>query len=502
MDFIMNFPFFSIVLSLFSAVVCFAFQSKKARFVTYALLSVSILLSVCVILYNLNSETGYFVYRMGHYDAPIGNEISAGLLEPFFALLFEVVILSSLLGGEKRIFSDIDESKHRLFYVMTSLTHAALVALCYTNDIFTAYVFVEVCTIASCSLLMAKSSGRSLVAATRYMFFSLIGSGLLLVGIILIYAITGHLLFPQIFEAINNLWITGNYYVPLIIAIGLMVSGLAIKSGLFPFHLWMPDTYGTATPAASGILSGVISKGYIFLLCKILFRAIGFDVFEATGIQNILLAFGICGIIFGSISAIRTNNINFMTAYSSAAQIGYIYMGLGIGSNIALMAAMLQIVAHALTKPLLFLAAGGLSDTVDGKQTFAALRSSAHNNRAAGVAYTVGALSMVGIPLFAGFVPKLLFAISAFDNGAKTYFVLIALSISTILNVVYFLRTLINIYGPEKLHIHRSSFTFKKEGTFAVVVVVMTLLNVLVGLQSQPILSLLEKGIDLFINIH
>mgnify|MGYP003317235792 CR=1 FL=1 len=146
--------------------------------------------------------------------------------------------------------------------------------------------------------------------------------------------------------------------------------------------------------------------------------------------------------------------------------------------------------------------AGGLSDTVDGKQTFAALRSSAHNNRTAGVAYTVGALSMVGIPLFAGFIPKLLFAISAFDNGAKTYFVLIALSISTILNVVYFLRTLINIYGPEKLHIHRSSFTFKKEGTFAVVVVVMTLLNVLVGLQSQPILSLLEKGIDLFINIH
>jgi len=110
MDVLMNFPFITIVLSLFSSVVAFAFKGRRARFVTYFLLSACAVMSCFVIIYNLSSETGYFVYRMGHYDAPIGNEISAGLLEPFFALLFEVVMLLSVIGGEKRIFSDITEN--------------------------------------------------------------------------------------------------------------------------------------------------------------------------------------------------------------------------------------------------------------------------------------------------------------------------------------------------------------------------------------------------------
>ena len=86
-EFIKNFPFFCIVLSLFSAVICYAFKDRKARFVTYVLLIAGIFMSSGVIIYNLNVDPGYFVYRMGHYDAPIGNEISAGLLEPFFVLL-------------------------------------------------------------------------------------------------------------------------------------------------------------------------------------------------------------------------------------------------------------------------------------------------------------------------------------------------------------------------------------------------------------------------------
>ncbi|MGN1095822.1 MAG: hypothetical protein ACI4QR_05495, partial [Eubacteriales bacterium] len=138
MDFIKNFPFFTIVLSLFCSVISFAVKDKKARFITYFLIAAGSAMSLSVLIYNLSGD-GYFVYRMGHYDAPIGNEISAGLLEPFFALLFEIVIAFSVLGGEKRIFSDIDGSKHKFFYIMVNLSHAALVALCYTNDIFTGY---------------------------------------------------------------------------------------------------------------------------------------------------------------------------------------------------------------------------------------------------------------------------------------------------------------------------------------------------------------------------
>lgn len=502
MEFIKNFPFITIVLSLFCSVICYAFRDKKARFVSYFLLISSAIMSASVLAYNLFSETGYFTYRMGHYDAPIGNEISAGVLEPFFALLFEIVMILSLMGGSYRIMKDVDESKHRFFCIMINLTHAALMSLCYTNDIYTAYVFIEICTIASCALLMASKKDRSLVAATRYTIFSLIGSSLVLIGIVLLYSVTGHLLFPQIYETIQTLWATGQYTAPLTIALGLIVSGLAIKSGMFPFHWWMPDTYGTATPSASGILSGVVSKGYIFLLLKMIYRVIGTEVYTESGINNILLVFGVCGMIVGSVSAIKTSNINFMTAYSSAAQIGYIYMGLGLGTKEALLASLFQIVAHALTKPMLFLAAGGLSDTVGGRQDFDSLRSSAHWNKPAGIAFAAGALSMVGIPIFAGFVPKMLFSISAFGHDWKTYVVLIALAISTILNVIYFLRTLVNIYSPAIVTLERKRITFSTVKTFTVIVLVMAAINLAVGLRSQPIISLFKKGIEIFINIR
>lgn len=502
MRFVENFPFFTIVLSLFSSVICFAMKDKRARFVSYGLLGVTALMSLSVLIYNLTSETGYFVYRMGHYDAPIGNEIAAGVLEPFFVLLFEIVMLLSLLGGSGKIAAQVQENKHKFFCVMVNLTHAAIAALCYTNDIFTAYVFVEICTIASCALLMARKNTRPLVAATRYMVFSLIGSSLLLIGIVLLYSVTGQLLFPQLYETIRTLWTTNAYTLPLTVALGLIVSGLAIKSGLCPFHWWMRDTYGTATPAASGILSGVISKVYIFLLIKIIGRVIGHEIYMDSGIHTVLLLFGVLGMVVGSVSAIRTHNINFMVAFSSAAQIGYIYMGLGLGTDAALLASLFQIVAHALTKPMLFLSAMGLSDTVGGRQDFEALRSSAHHHRAAGLAYTAGALSMVGIPIFTGFIPKLLFSVSAFGYGWRTYVMLVALALSTLLNVFYFLRTLINIYSPPRTALERKTIAFKAAPVFSVVVLLMAAVNVAVGLHSQPLISIFEKGIHIFMNVR
>lgn len=500
MEFIKNFPFITIVLSLFCSIVAYSFKGRKARFATYFLLCAGIVMSSSVVAYNLFSESGYFVYRMGHYDAPIGNEIAAGLLEPVLVLVFEVVMLFSVIGGKRRIFTEIAEDKQKFFYVMVNLCHAALAALCYTNDIFTAYVFVEICTIASCSLLMANDKGKSLIAATRYMIFSLIGSGFLLIGIILLYSVTGHLLFANLHEAISILHSTGEYDFPITVAIGLIVSGICVKSGLFPFHFWMPDTYGTATPTASAILSGVISKGYIFLLFKIIFRVVGYGVFYETGVQNLLFIFGIHGMILGSVSAMRAKNVKFMIAYSSAAQIGYIYMGIGLGTRTAIVAAIFQIIAHSLTKSMLFISAGGLCDTAGGKQDLVSIRSAAHKNKFAGAAFLAGSLSMIGVPLLAGFVPKLLFASAAIEHNEKMFIVLVALAVSTMLNVMYFMRTSLTVYHP----LEKGSVVVKPQiyRSFAVCAIIFIVLNVCVGVCAKPITSLLEKGLELFINVR
>lgn len=249
------------------------------------------------------------------------------------------------------------------------------------------------------------------------MIFALMGSGLFLIGVIFTYSVTGHLLFPQLHTAIAELWSTGGHRFSVTMSLGLMTAGLAIKSGLFPFHLWMPDTYGQATPASSGILSGVVSKGYIVFLIKVIYQVIGIDVFAASGIQTVLLLFGIGGMIAGSVSAIFARRLTTMIAYSSAAQIGYIYMGLGMGTEAALGAVLFQIVSHALTKPMLFLSGADLMAVSGGHQDFNSLRGAAHRSPAAGCVFTVGALSMVGIPIFAGFIPKLYFAAAAFHMG-------------------------------------------------------------------------------------
>lgn len=494
--FIHNFPLFAIILCLLCAVVSFVLQARGARRITYMLLSACMALNGSVLLHNLITGAS-FTYSMGHFPAPWGNEIAAGLLEPFFALLFGVVMLCSITAGKNRIATDVRPDKQHFYYILVDLAQVAMFALCYTNDIFTGYVFIEICTLASCGLLMIRDAGKPLVAATRYMIFNLIGSGMFLMGITMLYGVTGHLLFPQLQQAVAASWSSGAYHGVMIVSIGLTVSGLAIKSGLFPFHFWMPDTYGTATPASSGILSGVISKGYIFLLIKIIYRVYGHSVFMETGMQNILFLFGIAGMIVGSISAIRAGTITKMTAFSSAAQIGYIFMGIGMGTKEAMVAVFFHICAHAITKPVLFLSGGALIDASGGGRDFTSLRGAAHRNPAAGLAFLCGSLSMIGFPIFTGFISKLYFALSAFAFPHKSMVVLLTLAVSTILNVIYFMYVSVILYtdrpDPER------RIGIGRQKAFFAAVFLLILVNVAIGLHSQPLTFLFESGLQLFL---
>lgn len=495
MDIIFNFPAFTILLSLLCSGIGFAVKNKtKAKTLSLTLLGLCLIMNLCTLFYCI--KNGSFVYKMGHFPAPWGNEICAGICETLIAATFNLVLILTVFGGYSELVRDIDNNKLNLYFVMINLVNASLSALIYTNDVFTGYVFIEICTIASTGLLMIRGIGRTFLAATRYMIFSLLGSGLFLIGIILLYDITGHLLMPNILEAVKQLWQSGEYHMPLLVIIGLISMGIAIKSGMFPFHFWMPDTYGCATPASSGILSGIISKGYIFLLIKMIYRCFGTEVFYNSGINNVLFVFGVCGMIFGSISAVRENDINRMTAFSSAAQIGYIYMGIGLSPTLGMAASVFHIMAHALTKPMLFLANSKLSSASGNSRKFHDLRGSGQRNKAAGLFFTVAALSMVGIPGFMGFVSKLLFAQAAVDGKLKLAITFIALAISTILNTMYFLRTTITIFTT-KTEVSDIDCTIgaKPQLSFIIAAVCFSAVNICIGMYSQPIVSLIEQGL-------
>ncbi len=494
MNLIQNFPFFSIIACLLCALVTFAARQRVGHVLTMILLVVNCLLHGSVLLYNLQTGDNFF-YMMGHYPAPWGNEVMAGVLEPAMALLFSFVILLSIIAGERHIHHDIHGQRRKYYWVMVDMTLVSLLALCYTNDIFTGYVFIEICTLASCGILCVREGGRSLLASVRYMVFSLVGSGLFLIGVVFLYAITGHLLFPQLHDTIQALWATGDYYLSFSVAIASMTAGLAIKSGCFPFHAWLPDAHSQATVSSSCILSGVIVKGYAVLLLKIIFRVLGPQVYVESGAQYILLIMGVAGMVACSIMAVTAKKIKVMIAYSSAAQIGYIFMGFGMGTTMGFLASLLQIVNHAVTKPMLFLTASQLSDASHMRMDFPALRGAGHRNVPAGIAFTVGSLSMVGIPLLGGFVPKLYFATEAFSLGWQKYLILGALAISTVLNVLYFLYTAIVLWLPEKDdHTYK---IIKPTAAQLVPVYIFVACNLALGLCSGPLVELFRRALEL-----
>lgn len=495
MAFVQNFPFFSIVLSMFAGTVSSVLPEKAAKYLNMAVIITVGAMSAVLLGFTIQTGESY-TYMMGHFPAPWGNEIRAGVLEAGMALFFCIIMLLSLFGGRKKLLDEVELSKHNLYYIMVNLLLSSLLALIYTNDLFTAYVFVEINTISACGLIMIRENGRTIEAAVRYMIMSLLGSGLLLIGICMLYDLTGHLLMSNIREAVAYIVADGTYMVPLLVTIALMSIGLAIKSALFPFHSWLPDAYGYSTVSSAAILSSLVSKGYIFLLIKIFYRVIGFDIIRQSRIIHVLFLFGLAGMIFGSLSAIREKDIRRMIAFSSVAQIGYIYMGIGLGTTVGMVASVFHVLCHAATKSLLFVSAIGLTDVSGGSRRFKDLTGAAYRNKIAGVAFTVGSLSMVGVPIFAGFISKMLFARAAVYNTGKVLPAMVVLAVSTILNAIYFMKTVIRIYTP--VQTEYTCINWKQEKLYTVTLVLFIILNVALGMNSQPIVDMIQMGLSMF----
>ncbi len=522
-DIIRNFPLFTIVLSLFSGVLCTMLKGKTAKYYTLLYEILLIILTALVLRYTYITGEA-FTYTMGEFPAPWGNEIRAGVLEATLALGFLIIIFCSVMAGWKFLVADVDESKVNLFFSLINLLTAALMAMIWTNDIFTGYVFLEIMTLTSCGLIIVREIGRTTLAAVRYMILNLLGSGLFLLGVVLLYDITGHLLMVPMQYNIAEIANSYGSMKSVTLALGILTIGLSIKSGLFPFHFWMPDTYGWSTPTSASILSSIVSKAYIFLLFKIYYRCIGIDVFESLPIRKILFVLGILGMIFGSVSAIRKKSINRMVAYSSAAQIGYIYMGIGIGGMMGYTAAMFQILAHAVTKSLLFLTTPRLAEVSGDSLLFRNLQGSAHRARDAGAAFLACSLSMVGIPVFAGFSAKLLFALAAAqsDNMKILFFTMTALAISSVLNALYFLRTVIRIYSEgrggadisaRRLYEEEQGIqgtyhdmdygdeeeeTLRSKAEYRISVLILIAMNLYLGLFAWYTVDLIRMGLEMF----
>lgn len=490
-----NIPFLLIWCPLLLSSVTAALKSRYAGRLAIGVTFAG-LIGAGVLLLNLLDEGTSFRYSMGVFGAPYGNELRAGTLEALLAMVFCAVMFFSLLGGYRQLKEHVALRRQSLYFVMVLLLLSGLMAQVFTNDVFTAFVFIEIMTISAGAMVLARNRGGSLFAATKYMIMNLLGSGLFLLGISVLYCLTGELLMEDIHAKVLALYATGAFSKPLILSMGLITVGLAVKSALYPFHTWLPDAYVSTTPASSAMLSSLVSKAYVFLYIKFVLRVFGLTVFRETQIQMVLLGCAAVGIILGSVDAILEKRLRRMIAYSSVAQIGYIYLGIAMGTTAGIAAAVFHIIAHTLAKALLFLSGDRLVRVSGGEADFQMLRGSGYRAPISGAVFAVGACSIVGIPFLGGFASKMYLSYACMQMDLSNALVALGvLAISTALNAGYFMTTIVTLY-MKPLHSYQVRLDSRDLSTATLLA--FAVLIIALGIFAPQVMHVIENGVLLF----
>ena len=359
------------------------------------------------------------VYFVGGWIPPLGLALRADGLSAAMLATTAIVICATGLYGRAAFRAPPGMSEARaslVFWVLLMAVWAALNLVFLGDDLFNLYVALELLTFAAVPLVCLDGRAETLTAALRYLLFALLGSVLYLLGVALLYGGYGTLdivLLSGIVQAEPVAFA----------AASLMTAGLLAKTALFPLHLWLPPAHAGAPPAASAVLSGLVVKASFFLVVRL-----WFDVMP--GLLNLLAAqvlsiLGAGAILVGSVLALRQARLKLLIAYSTIAQIGYLFLMFPLaagsaaaqfGSNVALSGGMLQAISHAFAKAAMFMAAGLMAEAL-GHDRIAELRGVGQMLPVTAFAFGVAALSLVGLPPSGGFVAKWLLLTAAMTAG-------------------------------------------------------------------------------------
>ncbi|MEJ8553833.1 complex I subunit 5 family protein [Tepidibacter sp. Z1-5] len=444
---------------------------------------------VCLILsiftFDYVKVHGDFKYRMGHFDAPWGIEFKVGAIECLMAILFTCVCFFIIWYSMYSIEKNIKKMKIPFYYLLINILLASFLGMVFTNDIFNAFVFIEVSTLASCGIIAVKDDKESIKATIKYIVLSSLGSGLVLLGIAFIYSITGNLNMEFISMELSKHWTEYRKIVTL--SIGLFVIGLGIKGAIFPLHIWMADAYSSAIDTTTALLAAIGAKAIVILFIKILYRVFGYEIINEVKALNLILFLGVLGMIMGSVFSIYQKNSKRVIAYSSVAQMGYIFLGIGLSSAFGLASAMFHIIGHAFTKSALFLCIDSMRENTGDK--ICDLRGIGKEMPITLGLFSLGALSMVGIPILPGFLSK--WNLSVASIQADKIYIVTFILVSSLLNIVYYSPIVINGYfGEENL---KGKVYMSKEKNIKEIIPIMMLIGMMVcvGLFSNYIMKIL-----------
>lgn len=389
-------------------------------------------------------QRGAFVYHFGNWSPKIGIEFIIDEFSAFMVLFIVSISFLILIYSLKDIEHEIDPGQFGSYYTLIFVLLFSMVGITLTNDLFNMYVFMEILSLTSCSIISIKRKKENYLASFRYLMLNTIGSLSVLLGIALLYMVTGHLNMIEASKAIGEVWQL--YPTNILVAIGFMLTGMAIKAAVFPLHIWLPDAHSNAPTPSSALLSGVVVKVYVFTIIKILFRVLGINIITALDIPTYITYFAATGMIMGSIFAIGQKDIKRMLAYSSVAQIGYIFLGLGLGTVQGLSAALFHVISHGLMKSALFLSAGAIIYK-KGKRDIRDFDGIGYEMPITMGVFTIAAFGMIGIPGVNGFMSKIYLSFAVLEAGKPIYLIIILLS--SLLNSFYYLPIIISAFLKE-----------------------------------------------------
>ncbi len=403
----------AILLPALGVLMSLLLGGRRAEWIALGLMPLELAVALAIAYFVWRSGQP-LVYTLAGYTPPLGIAlradgfsavmlVTAGLIAPAAALYARANFAAPQELTEKRA--------PLVFWTLLQGIQAALSLVFLGGDLFNLYVGLELLTFAAVPLVSLDGRPETVAAALRYLLFALFGSVFYLLGVALLYGAYGTLdiaLLAPLIRPESAVWL----------AAGLMTAGLLAKTALFPLHLWLPPAHANAPAAASAVLSGLVVKGSFFLVVRL-----WFDVLVGLpGVipGTILATLGSAAILFGSVLALRQARLKLLIAYSTVAQIGYLFimfpLGHGPWAADAFSGGVMQALSHAFAKAAMFLSAGLIAESV-GHDRIAELGGAARVMPVTFLALGLGGLSLMGLPPSGGFAAKWLLMKASVEAG-------------------------------------------------------------------------------------
>jgi multicomponent Na+:H+ antiporter subunit D len=373
-------------------------------------LTTLILLVLSLITVRIIATQGILVHSVGSWKLPIGIALVLDGLTAF--MLVTVNLMAFLIAIYSINYMERFTSKWK-FYTLFLLMVAGMNGVVITGDMFNLFVFLEIASVASYALVAFGTERHELEAAFKYTVMSTVGSLFVLLGIVFLYSYTSTL---NMADMANILAQKSASNITIMVSV-LFIMGFGLKAALVPFHAWLPDAHPSAPAPISAMLSGILIKSLgVYTLCRVFYNIIGIN----SSLSLILMVLGTLSMVIGVFLAIGQWDFKRLLAYHSISQIGYVILGIGLGTPLGMIGGLFHLFNHSVFKSLLFLNSGAV-EYATGTRDLQKMGGLMTKMPITGTTSLVASMSIAGIPPFNGFWSKLIIIIACVQANRLGY---------------------------------------------------------------------------------